>query len=147
MFTGFLSLENSFFEGFRRLQDEIDEIFANGPLSGGIRSLPRGTFPAVNITSSPDKLDVYLFAPGLDKESLDISIQQNVLTISGKRQEPENDKATYYRRERFTGEFKRVISLPDDADSDRVEAKYRDGIIHVTVQRRESAKPRQIQVH
>jgi HSP20 family protein len=54
--------------------------------------------------------------------------------------------AQYYRRERFDGAFHRAVNLPDDADPDRVEANYQDGVLHIAVQRRESAKPRQIEV-
>jgi len=89
---------------------------------------------------------VYLFAPGIDAKKLEISIQQNVLTVSGEREVPRDDAATYYRQERFGGEFRRVISLPDDVDPDKVEASYRDGIVQITVRRRESAKPRQIAI-
>jgi HSP20 family protein len=58
-----------------------------------------------------------------------------------------NEKAQYYRRERFDGEFRRVITLPDDVDPERVEAKYRDGVLQITIQRHESARPRQINVN
>jgi HSP20 family protein len=89
---------------------------------------------------------VYLFAPGIDPKQLDISIQQNVLTVSGKREAARQPEATYYRRERFNGEFRRVISLPDDVDAGKVEATYRDGIVQISVRRREAARPRQIEV-
>jgi HSP20 family protein len=63
------------------------------------------------------------------------------------RELPVNEAANYYRRERFNGEFRRVITLPEDADPDRVEARYRDGVLQITVKRKESAKPRQIQLN
>jgi HSP20 family protein len=59
---------------------------------------------------------------------------------------PVNEQADYYRRERFDGEFRRVITLPEDVDPDRDDATYRDGVRQMTIQRRESARPRQIQV-
>jgi HSP20 family protein len=89
---------------------------------------------------------VYLFAAGLDPKSLDISLQQNLLTVSGERKATVHEQANYYRRERFTGDFRRVITLPEDVDPDRVEAYYRAGVLQVSVQRREAARPRQIQV-
>jgi HSP20 family protein len=58
-----------------------------------------------------------------------------------------DEQADYYRKERFDGEFRRVIALPDDIDPDRVDATYRDGVLHVTVQRREAARARQITVN
>ena len=132
---------------FRRLEEELDEIFGNSmPWTGGIRSLPPGAFPAINVGSTGDQVTVYLFAPGIDARKLDISIQQNVLTVTGEREVPRDEPVTYYRQERFGGEFRRVISLPDDVDPERVEASYRDGVVQITVRRRESAKPRQISI-
>lgn len=145
MFGSYYS-ESPLLTQFRRLEQELDEAFGSGtPWSGGIRSLPPGTFPAINVGSSEHGVMVYLFAPGIDPKKLDISMQQNVLSISGAREATE-EKDNYYRRERFSGEFRRVISLPDDVDPDKVEASYRDGIVQIRVQRRESARPRQISV-
>ena len=132
---------------FRRLEQELDEVFGSAtPWTGGIRSLPPGTFPAINVGGTEDQVTVYLFAPGIDARKLDISIQQNVLTVSGEREVARDEQATYYRQERFDGEFRRVLNLPDDVDPERVEASYRDGIVQITVRRRESAKPRQITI-
>jgi HSP20 family protein len=143
--TGF---QNSPFEELWRLQQEMDELFGNGgTATSGIRSLPRGAFPAINVGSTAEEVDVYLFAPGVEPKSLNIAIQQNLLTVSGQRTVAVEEKATYYRQERFSGEFRRVISLPEDVDPDRVEAKYRDGIVQISVKRRESARPRQIEIH
>lgn len=139
-------LKARFWRSFGRLEQELDDAFGGSTAwSGGIRSLPPGTFPAINVGSTEDGVTVYLFAPGIDPKKLDISIQQNVLSISGAREASE-EKGNYYRRERFTGEFRRVISLPDDVDPDKVEASYREGIVQIRVRRRESARPRQISV-
>jgi HSP20 family protein len=92
-------------------------------------------------------VDVYLFSPGIDPKSLDISIQQNLLTVAGERKPLAEENTQFYRKERFQGEFRRVITLPEDIDPERVEAKYTDGVLHIAVQRRESSKPRQIAVN
>lgn len=136
----------SLFDDFRRLEQEMDALFGRWPGATGIRSVARGTFPPVNVGSTPEHVAVYLFAPGLDPKSLDISIQRNLLNVAGERQVAEVEGANFYRRERFGGQFRRVIALPEDVDPDKVEAAYRDGILQVTVQRREAAKPRQIEV-
>lgn len=131
----------------RRLEEELDEVFGSAtPWTSGIRSLPPGTFPAINVGSTEDNVTVYLFAPGIDPTKLDISIQQNLLTVTGQREVLRDENASYYRQERFGGEFRRALSLPEDVDPDRVEASYRDGIVQITVRRRESAKPRQIAI-
>ena len=144
---GTLHSDNTLLAQFRRLEEELDEVFGRGtPWTGGIRSQPPGTFPAINVGSTEDDVTVYLFAPGIDPKKLDISIQQNLLTISGKREVPRDDDATYYRQERFAGEFHRVVGLPDDVDPERVDASYLEGVVKITVRRRESAKPRQIEI-
>ena len=109
--------------------------------------MPPGTFPAVNVASSADSVAVYLFAPGIDAKSLEISLQQNVLTVSGRRQASQPQSATYYRNERFEGDFRRAIALPEDIDADKVDATYRDGIVEIRVLRRESSRPRRIEIH
>jgi HSP20 family protein len=148
MFGSFTSAQSSLLDEFWRLHTEIDEVLGDRlAASSGIRSLPRGTFPAINVVQNASDVQVYLFAPGIDPKQLSVSIQQNLLTIEGQRQIPNQDKASYYRQERFSGQFHRAISLGDDIDPQRIEAKYRDGIVQITLQRREAAKPRQIQIN
>ena len=148
MFGRFTSFQDSLLDEFWRLHREMDEILGDGAsTAGGIRSAPRGTFPAINVIQTPTDVQVYLFAPGVDPKKLDVSVQRGLLTVSGERQVPVHDEKTYYRQERFSGEFRRAISLGDDVDPDKVEAKYRDGILRIQVRRRESAKPRQIEIH
>jgi HSP20 family protein len=141
------SFDPSLFDEFRRLESEVDQLFGRGSLPAGIRAMRRGTFPPINVGATPERVDVYLFAAGLDPKSLDISIQQNLLAVSGERKVPVDEAADYYRQERYDGEFRRVVTLPDDVDPDRVEAKYRDGVLQITVQRREAVRPRQITVN
>ncbi|MGX2039226.1 Hsp20/alpha crystallin family protein [Methylocaldum sp. MU1018] len=146
MFDSFIPFETGLFDDFKRLEREMDDLFGRGPWPIGIRSAARGSFPPVNVGATPDEVDVYLFTPGVDPKTLDIAIQQNVLSVSGERKLPANENADYHRRERFGGEFRRAIALPEDADPDRVEARCENGILHVKLQRREAAKPRQIEV-
>ena len=144
--TPFGGFDPDLFEQFRRLESEMGQLFGHSPWPAGIRSVQRGTFPPINVGATPERVDVYLFAAGLDVSKLDVSIQQNLLSISGSRQLEANDKVEYYRRERYDGDFRRVITLPDDVDPQRVDAKYRDGVLQITIQRREAARPRQITV-
>jgi HSP20 family protein len=142
----FSSFDPGLLDDFRRLEGEMDQLFGRTAYPAGIRAVPRGTFPPINVGSTPERVDVYLYAGGLDPKGIDVSIQQNLLTVSGTRRVPVDENAEYYRRERFDGDFRRVIALPDDADPDRVEAKYRDGVLQVTVQRRAAARSRQVEV-
>ena len=139
------NFEGSLLDQFDRLHREMDELF-DRPYPASIRAVARGTFPPVNVGASADQVDVYVFAAGTDPSSLDIQIRQNLLTISGERKLEGKEGANYYLRERFNGGFRRTLSLPEDVDPDRVEAGYRDGVLHITIQRREEVKPRKIQV-
>jgi len=98
------------------------------------------------VAATAEQVVVYLFAAGLDTESVDLSLQQNVLTVAGERSAPQETDADYYRKERFDGSFRRVITLPEDIDPDRVDASYANGVLQVRVQRRGVSRPRQISV-
>lgn len=141
--TGF---DNDFFDQFENMRREMDRLFGGGPGSLGIRSMARGSFPAINVGASPERVDVYVYAAGVDPKTLDVSLQQNLLTISGERSIDLPEDAQLYRNERFSGTFLRAITLPEDVDPDKVDATYRDGLLHITVQRREAVKPRHIEV-
>ncbi len=146
MFGRLTSMEGSLFDEFRRLEREVDALFGRGAWPAGIRSMAQGTYPPVNVGATPEHVEAYLFAAGLDPASLDISIQQNLLTIAGERQLSSEENANYYRKERFSGVFRRVITLPEDVDPDKVSARYQDGVLQITVQRREATRPRQIEI-
>lgn len=147
MFGFSSSFNGGQFEQFRRLEQELDELLGRWRLPGsGIRSVARDTFPAVNAGVTADQADVYLFAPGLDPKQIDVTVQNNLLTVAGERKIDLPEQATFYRQERHDGAFRRVVTLPEDVDPDKVTATYQDGILHVTVQRRESARPRRVEI-
>jgi HSP20 family protein len=142
----FGSFDGGVLNELRRFESDIDQMFDRWAPATGIRAPRRGAFPPLNVGFTPERVDVYLFAAGLDPKKLDLTIQQNLLIVSGSRPAPAEAEADYYRKERYDGEFRRVITLPDDVDPDRVQASYRDGVLQITVQRREASRPRQISV-
>jgi HSP20 family protein len=146
MFSRLTNFGGSLFDEFRRLEEELDELTSHRLWPAGIRSVARGTYPPINVGSTPEEVDVYVFAAGLDPKTLDISLQQNLLTVAAERRAAVKEGANYYRKERFVGSFRRLITLPDDVDPDKVNAHYRDGVLRIHIQRREAARPRQIQV-
>ena len=147
MYGTFENFSNRLFDDFFGRNWAMDQYFENVPWLTGLRAVRPGTFPPLNVGVSPDTVDVYLFAAGLDRDSIDVSLNGNLLTLAGDRSAPESTNGNSYRRERFAGSFRRVVTLPEDVDPERVDAKYRDGVLHVSVHRKESAKPRQIEVH
>ena len=134
------------FAELNRLQREMQQAL---DISPSIRGFGRGGFPALNVGGTPHSVEIYAFAPGLEPASLDVSLDRGVLTISGERKTDlpaPNEKAAVHINERFAGRFSRVVSLSDDLDPSGVSANYRDGVLHVSVKRRESAQPRRITV-
>lgn len=129
-----------------RLSREMHHAF---DLTPAIRGFARGGYPALNVGSTPTAVEVYAFAPGIDPSKVEVHLDRGVLTISGERAPVaagSDEKSTLHVNERFDGRFRRVISLPDDIDPGAVSADYRDGVLHVSVKRRESAQPRRIEV-
>jgi HSP20 family protein len=127
-----------------RLQREMQQAF---DLSPSIRGLTRG-FPAMNVGGTAKSVEIYAFTPGIEPAGLDVHIEQGVLTISGERKpNPPPEKSTVHIDERQAGRFRRVVTLPDDIDPNAVEAKYRDGVLHISIARKEAAQPRRIDVH
>lgn len=130
-----------------RLQREIQQALE---LSPNIRGFGRGGFPALNIGGTPQTVEVYAFAPGVDPKTLEIDLERGMLTIAGERKSelPQGGaQSTLHINERFAGRFRRVISLPEDADPDAVEASFKDGLVHISIQRRAAAQPRRITIH
>ncbi|SBT09315.1 Heat shock protein Hsp20 [Candidatus Accumulibacter aalborgensis] len=127
-----------------RLQREMQQGFH---LSPSIRGIARGGFPAMNVGGTPQSVDIYAFAPGIDPTTLDVQIEKGVLTVAGERKLDEPGKeATVHIDERFAGRFRRVVTLPDDVDASAVEAKYRDGVLRISIARKQAAQPRRITI-
>lgn len=131
------------FAEFNRLQQELLHSF--DPVHN-IRGLARG-YPALNVGSTSRDIHVYAFAPGLDPASVNVEVEQGLLSISGQREaEGVSEQATRHFSERFAGEFRRVVAIPHDFDTGAVEAQYRDGVLHVCIPRKKEAQPRRISV-
>lgn len=150
MYESFLNQPYGLFGQFERLRRELDDVFGVSGLHHGIRSVAPGSFPAINVGRTASSVEVYAFAPGLDASKIDVTLDRGVLRISGERTSAipngGDEKAQVYTRERGAGRFMRAISLPDDVDPAQVNASYRDGVLQVSVGRRESAQPKRITV-
>lgn len=147
--NGSFQFAGDLFPELARLQQHLDQVFQTGSASS-IRALARGSFPAVNVGSSPDTVEVIAFAPGVEAKGLQVTVDKGLLVIAGERsneapQRKEGD--VVYAQKRFNGSFRRVIALPEDADPAKVDAQMRDGVLHITIAKRESSKPRQITVN
>ena len=136
----FFGFERDPFAIMRRLQDEVDRA-STSPASSG------GGFPAVNIWQGTDSAALTAELSGVDPADIDISVKEDVVTITGERKPPATDEQTiWHRRERPYGRFSRVIQLPFRVDPDRVEARLQDGVLRIELHRPETDKPRRVQI-
>ncbi|MFM2054335.1 MAG: hypothetical protein RL456_2372 [Pseudomonadota bacterium] len=134
------------FAEFDRMQREMQGLFDASP---SIRGIGRGGYPALNVGTTPSSVEIHAFAPGLDPQAIEVHLERGVLTLAGERAATRpgaDERATLHIAERFAGRFRRVVSLPDDIDPDSVQARYRDGVLQVSVRRREAVQPRRIEV-
>ena len=149
MYESLFSFPGAFAGDFQRLRHELDDLFGAVGMPTGIRSVAPGSFPAINVGNLPQSLEIYAFAPGIDPSKIDLTVDRGVLTLAGERASalPTDDpKINVYSRERASGHFQRAISLPDDADPSKVQASYRDGVLHISVARREAPVPTRIAI-
>jgi len=105
-------------------------------------------YPLVNVNEDADNVYVEALAPGLDAESLDITVRDDVLRIAGEKPSvnPDIEAEAFHRNERSAGRFVRTLSLPTGVDAGKVKAKYANGLLTITLPKAEEAKPKQIEV-
>ncbi|HPO16223.1 MAG TPA: Hsp20/alpha crystallin family protein [Candidatus Hydrogenedentes bacterium] len=106
------------------------------------------TYPMLNVNEDNDHIYVEALAPGLDPESIEVSVLQNTLRIAGKKTPINEDikPEAYHRNERGAGSFVRTLTLPVEVDSNKISAEYKNGLLLLTLPKHEKAKPKQITV-
>lgn len=126
---------------FKPVYNDVFESFFNADPFLSKSTLNRN--PAVNIAESENEFHIELAAPGLKKEDFKISLEQNLLSVSAERKEEktESDEAKKYNRIEYNfSSFMRTFTLPETADHSRISAEYKDGILFITVAKKEEAK-------
>jgi len=128
-----------------QLQREMNRLFSS--TFGESRVQTPARYPAMNVWTSEESVVVTAELPGVKAEDVDISVVNDTLTVSGSRQPDElQEGERYHRRERNFGRFSRTFQLPFQVDSDQVEAILEKGVLHVSLPRAESDKPRKIAI-
>lgn len=127
------------FRGFMDVQGEFDRLFdemmRNLPRRGGSQRAVKATWaPAIDVLTRDGDVVIRAELPGVKQEDVDITLSQGLLTISGKSgEEHEEERGGYYVRERRQGSFRRSISLPEGTDESKIQARFEDGVLEVTV--------------
>jgi HSP20 family protein len=146
-FVDFDQLQRELQEPCERMQGSRGSLLAQARAQNRVASQSR--YPAVNVGTSPEAVEVLVFAPGLEANSFDVQVERGVLSISGERPtaSPGTDsKTTVHVNERFSGTFRRVVRLPDDVDASHVSADYQDGVLRVRLARKPAQEARRIPV-
>ncbi|MGI5823469.1 MAG: Hsp20/alpha crystallin family protein [Dethiobacteria bacterium] len=103
--------------------------------------------PAVDVINKKKELVIKAELPGVDKKDIKISLTENNLTIQGEvRKEEEVKKEDYYCRERAFGSYSRTISLPTEVDKDKINAKFKDGVLEITMPKKPEMQPKDITI-
>ena len=133
------------FSELENMRRQVDRLY-QGLFSPNARPAA-GVFPLINLTEGKDRYMIRAELPGVSSDELDIQATASTLSLAGERKIPEeNSEAKYHRRERESGRFSRVISLPGEINPDKVEASLVNGILTIVVSKAEASKPRQISV-
>jgi HSP20 family protein len=131
---------------FDQIRREMLRLLDSATAEGAPESAA-GVFPPLNITQDDDNFYLRAEIPGIKPAELSISALRNRVSISGKREIPrENDRVSYHRKERAEGAFNRSVTLPTEVDAERVDARYSEGILTLTLPKAAQAKPRQIAI-
>lgn len=149
MYPSLTRFSGDLFAEFEGLQHQIDQLFGTRSWPSSIRAASRGAFPAINMGVTDQAVEIYAFAPGLDPAKIEVQVDKGLLTLSGERAAEAAapaEQVAIFADERFTGSFRRVVSLPEDADASRVEATYRNGVLRISIPKREASRPKRIEV-
>ena len=138
------------FKEVATLQDRMNRVFGEawGRTHRPDEDYISGSWmPAVDVRESKDALEISTELPGIEPKEVEVCVENGVLTLKGSRQfEKATEGETYHRVERAYGSFERLFSLSTNVDPERVQAVYRHGVLHLTLPKREEAKPRSISI-
>src|SRR5687767_15956086 len=138
------------FRDLRNLQEEVNRLFTgNVGRTFDDEGIARGSWsPSVDIYENKEQIVLEAELPGMNREDFDLSVENNVITLRGERHfEKKDDNDNYHRVERAYGSFTRSFTLPQTVSAEGANAEYRNGVLRVTLPKREEAKARRIQIN
>jgi HSP20 family protein len=134
------------FGELERLKRQMD-LLGEGALGGALRGPSAGVFPLMNVTEDKDNYYIRAELPGIKSDELEISVTGDTLSIAGERKiSEEKGDVKYHRREREAGKFSRILNLPSQINTAKVEARCVDGLLSIVMPKAETAKQKQIVV-
>lgn len=137
------------FRELNTLQDRLNRLFQDSYARGSDELMTAGSFvPAVDVYEDEHAITLKLETPGIEQKDLDITLENNTLTVRGERKFEQEEKEENFRRiERRYGTFARSFTLSEVVDTDQVTAHYENGVLRIRLAKRAEAKPKQIKVN
>lgn len=136
------------FHNLSALQEQVNWLFDSKFSQDGDSPTLSAWRPFVDVYETENDLVIKADVPGTTEKELDVRVENNMLTIGGERKfEQEVKEESYLRMERSYGSFHRTFSLPNIVDTQAIQAKYTDGVLTVTLPKREESKPKQVKVN
>jgi HSP20 family protein len=144
------------FDVFDRMSAELEDWFdlAGSSATSDLLGLYEGDWsPKIDVFENDDAYFVKVDIPGIDQKDIQLSVSNNVLTLKGKREQKSGEEEgkkkgkRYQREERFYGTFHRTVPFPMPVEADNIDAKLKDGVLYVTLPKREETKPKKITVN
>ena len=133
------------FNTLNAIQDLFDSVFEDTFLTKGEREYE--WLPAVDIKEKENEIDIKAELPGIEKDKVKVEIEDGTLKISGEKVEEKEEKDTkYYRSERRYGKFQRMFRLPDNIDTDKIGAKFENGVLSITLPKKEVKKTKAVKI-
>ena len=132
-------------EDVERARRQMDRLLSNFMGTESALSVS-GVFPPLTIREDGDKILVEAEVPGIKPEDMSISVVGKTLTLTGERKAEQADNASFHRRERQWGCFRKAITLPDDVNADAVQAECQNGVLKIVLPKAEHAKPKKIAI-
>ncbi len=122
----------------------MDWAFGRGWANGLVES---SWVPPVDVAQEEDRFRIHIDLPGVKREEIEITVDGDTLTVKGeKKRESESKQDDTYRSERYYGSFSRSLTLPAAVDANKIEARYKDGVLEIVIPKSEEAKPKQIKI-
>ena len=135
------------FEGLTELRREMNRVFERFFEEGPMRVWEHPLEPAVEVSDTPEAVVVKAQVPGVPKDNLQLTITENAMTLKGEiKEEEKKEGKNYYRQEWRYGAFERTIPLPVAVQAEKATADLKDGVLAVTLPKREAAKVKQIPI-
>ena len=130
---------------FQREMNRLFDVTFHRPLKAGNGGVLGA--PAIDILDEKDQIKVKADLPGMKKEEIEVNLENDILTIQGeKKEEKEIKEKNFIRSERYCGAFYRAFNLPANVDASKANAVYQDGVLEITLPKKEGAKPKQVKV-